>query len=63
MASAVITAPVPYISEAEPSASHPFFGLFLSVVSACLVGSSFIFQKKGIIHSNKVPRKGTLFHL
>ena len=43
----------------EDDASHPFIGLFLSVISACLVGSSFIFQKKGIIHSKMLPTKGT----
>ena len=38
--------------------SHPFYGVLLSVVSAVLVGGSFILQKKGIIYSTKnAPRK------
>ena len=33
--------------------SHPYFGLLLSVISAVLVGASFILQKKGILHSTR----------
>jgi len=33
--------------------SHPYLGLLLSVISAVLVGASFILQKKGILHSTK----------
>nr|CAB3264330.1 magnesium transporter NIPA2-like [Phallusia mammillata] len=41
----------------SPAESHPFIGLLLSVVSAILVGSSFILQKKGILRTKLHPSK------
>ena len=39
--------------------SQPFLGLLLSVISALLVGGSFILQKKGLIKSTaKLSSKG-----
>ena len=39
--------------------SHPLFGLLLSVISALLVGGSFILQKKGLIKATaKLSSKG-----
>lgn len=42
--------------------SHPFIGLLLSVVSAVLVGSSFILQKKGILRTVSSPAKQGTFY-
>uniref|UniRef100_H2XR17 Uncharacterized protein n=1 Tax=Ciona intestinalis TaxID=7719 RepID=H2XR17_CIOIN len=44
-------------TEETPKASHPYFGLLLSVISAVLVGGSFILQKKGLIRNRELNKK------
>jgi len=44
----------------NPKASHPFIGLLLSVVSALLVGGSFILQKKGLLRSTSKHQAGKI---